>query len=94
LDPAMLGKYEINDQTLPLLRDELMVKTVETQKERTRKNVNKGKKKHYENNKTALRQSKRWKYAKLRSMGYDAEQSKTMKNWSGERIEKETGIKL
>ena len=86
LHPAMFGKYEVLDQTLPELRKQLMKLDVVTKTEKKRAYYRKGTKKYREKNKEAIKKDYRTKYAMIREKGYDSKNASIMANWSDERL--------
>ena len=85
LDPAMFGKVEISDQTLPLLRRYIMKKELKTRKEKKQTSWKKASDKYYSKN----RINQIIAYKKLIKQGYNRENAKKMCKWSDERLKKE-----
>lgn len=85
LNPGIFGKYKINDQTLPYLREKLMQKELKTQKDTKRKSWKKASRTYHAKNK--LKQMQR--YQQLKDMGYKRNDAKKMAKWTDERLRKE-----
>jgi hypothetical protein len=84
---GMFGKYEIEDQTLPLLRFEMMKKEYLTSKEKEKDNTNKRAKRFYHRNKEEILTNKKENYRMLKDLGYTTDDAMRMMHWSNARIE-------
>jgi len=82
ITPYMFGKYEILDQTLPVLRKEYMNKPLILRKEKTKKNYQR----YYKKNKVAIKEVYRKKYAYLKKIGYSTKEAKHLAGLKDETI--------
>jgi len=84
----MFGDGKIPNQTLPFLRDKLMMQNYVTRKENERSTTNTRQKRHYQEGGSDKRKDKKnGLYDELRGYGYPSKYAKIMCNWSRERIE-------
>jgi len=84
---GMFGDSQLNDQTLPQLR-ELMMQMELIPKEEKRKDVVKKAQKNFKgNHKDKIASDKKSKYDQLRAFGYDSRECTKMSYWSLERIQ-------
>ena len=72
INPYMFGKYEILDQTLPILRTEYMKKPLILHKEKKKKNYQR----YYKKNHMEIKEQYRKKYAYLKEIGYSTKEAK------------------
>jgi hypothetical protein len=89
ISPSMFGKFELMDQTLPVLRREMMKNVVRTRKDKRRQYNRNTQKRYYEKNKEILRDRYHAVYKYLSNLPLDlggTEKSK-MANWSKSRLE-------
>jgi hypothetical protein len=87
LATGMFGNDQINDQTLPELRDALMKMEVITQDDKTKATDRNCTKRHKEKYKEKISQERKSKYDYIRSKGYDSKEATKMSYWSLDKIE-------
>jgi hypothetical protein len=83
---GMLGKPELCDQSLPLLRKELMKYEVKTSYEKRQATWKTGSQKHYRKKKDIIANDRKLISDKLKKLGYSPDEIHFMKDWSIERI--------
>lgn len=83
---GMGGYDDLNDQTLPFLRNELMKKVVVTRKQKDQVVKRRASKKYYDSKKEKIRKEYSEKYEQLRELGYTQPEAKKMASWSMDRI--------
>ncbi len=83
---GMLGKYEIIDQSLPLLRNAIINKTWTTSKEQRLKTNGKAVRKYHKKNKSKIAEFRKQNYNQLRRYGYSSAEATKMQSWSIEKI--------
>lgn len=84
---GMLGNSKLNDQTLPLLRNKMLLKNVMTKQDRSNKASRKYQKKKYDANKELITKQRKDIYNFLIEVGYISTDAKKMRSWSLERID-------
>lgn len=84
---GMFGKYEVMDQTLPQLREQMMKRKLMTRQERKRDTSNRTSKRYYKKHHATIRKNYKERYAYIRGFGYDWVTSQRMANWSDGRVE-------
>ena len=85
---GMFGDGKVVDRTLPLLRGELMKRTVITGEQRDKENRSKASTKHNQKPdvKLARKEKQKQKYNALAKYGYDSKERRRMSKWSNKRI--------
>ena len=88
LDYAMFGKFELNDQTLPKLRAEIMKKVVKTAQFKDMNNRNKASNKFAKKkrNKRHINSLAKKRYKRLRDLGIDSKRASKLSKWSDKRL--------
>lgn len=84
---GMLGKYEIIDQSLPLLRNAIINKKWVTTKEQRLKTNGKAVKKYHRKNKDKIAEHRKANYNQLRRYGYTSAEATKMQSWSIDKIQ-------
>jgi len=88
LSRGMNGKDELNDQTLPILREKMMGLKLTTKKGNRQKNVAKAVKTFREKNKDGMKTERIAKYNQIKDYGYNSVDCSKMSHWSTESIMK------
>lgn len=83
---GMMGKDEIDDQTLPKLREMMMQKTFTRAKEKREGQQLNANAKYQEKNKKKINNKLKENYRMLRDKGYSVEDSRKMQSWKIEKI--------
>lgn len=86
LQSGMLGDSKPIDQSLPILRAEVMKKDVITSSARKLKTRNEAQKRYQKANYNKLYAKQKEKYEELKKYGYSAKERAKMSKWSNERI--------
>lgn len=89
LDTGMYGNGKMNDQTLPVLRGELMKLEFKTAKGRDKQNRSKASNKYNKNNREKINEMEKTKYKMLKDLGHDRNTCKKWCKRSWERINTE-----
>lgn len=84
---GMLGDSKFVDQTLPILRAEMMQKKLLNQQEKRRKSNRKSQAKFKDKNYEELKKVRKTKYDYILEQGFSATEARKMSFWSVERIE-------
>ncbi len=83
---GMNGKDEINDQTLPKLRELLVKMEAKTTKEKNAIHSKNTSKTYYHKHKNNINELRSSMYQELRDLGYNSKEANSMKAWSTERL--------
>ena len=86
LSRGMTGEDILQDQTLPELRQLMMVKEVITRKEREQEVSRKTSKRYYNKNRDQVNDKRSNVYSQLRELGYTSKEALSMRAWSMDKI--------
>lgn len=84
---GMMGKDEIDDQTLPKLRNLMMQKTFTRAKEKREGQQVEASHRYKTKNKSKINETLKQNYRMLRDKGYSVEEARKMQSWKQERID-------
>ena len=83
---GMDGTDTLNDQSLPRLRELMMMKEVKTAKQKRRKNVARASKRYYDSKGDQVKSYRNQNYDRLRELGYNSYESTKMMGWSAQKL--------
>lgn len=87
LSYGMMGRDEIDDQTLPKLREMMMMKTFTQAKVKREGQQKEASAKYKQNHKKKINETLKMNYRMLRDKGYSVEDARKMQSWKKDKIE-------